>query len=506
MSAVPTHPARKDPMPRAFAAVLVTWLALTLPAVASAADVALPDTPPARGLAEVLARINAGDRDAMRRLATTRFTPGMLQPDAESIVDFMMAQHDVNGGYDVRRVIQSTADQITVLVQGRRATGRWMRLVVGTEPAPPHRVQGLFLFEASEALARDDEGAIADADLPARLAQALERLAAAGDFSGSVCLVRRDSTLLLRAWGMADREAGIPNRPDTRYTIASVGKLFTAVSVGQRIEAGELRFDDPAVRHVPDWLAPRSRGITVAQLLEHRSGLGDFLGTVADDRSGRRYRRLADYRTIAAADTPAFAPGSAFRYSNVGFLVLGAVVEATSGEPWERYVARNVFEPAGMRATAALRPAAGADTDAIATGYARDASGAWERVGPPRDGSGSPAGGSVSTVGDLAAFGRALRAGRLISPAMLDSLTTPRGDMTGTGLRYGRGFTVWRGEGGRRIWGHAGGTAGVGALLEVDERDGWVLAVLSNRTDGATVVGDAWHDLLARRAPSDGAR
>jgi len=261
--------------------------------------------------------------------------------------------------------------------------------------------------------------------------------------------------MLRGAWGLADRDGGVSNRIDTRFGIASVGKTFTAVAVAQLAAAGRLRLDDPAARYAPDWLAPAARAVTIAQLLEHRSGLGDFLGVVAADRS-RRYERLEDYRAIAAADTPAFTPGSEFRYSNTGYLVLGAVIEKVSGEPWDRYLEKHVFRPPG-----------------------------------------SPAGGSASTAEDLNAFGRALRAGTLIPRAELDSLLMPRVEMAGTGRMYARGFTVSR-EPRQRLWGHGGGFPGVSALLEVYEEDGWVLAVLSNTTEGAGIAGDAWRDLLSR--------
>ncbi len=483
-------------------ATLQLLLAAAGTSAVRAADIAieLPATAAANRLTEVLRLINAGRRDSLLTYARLQFVPSMLQPDADSIVDFLYAQFTVNGGYDIRRVLQSAPDQVSVLVQGRTGQRRWRRLVVGAEPSAPHRVSGIFLFESSEALAPTDSEPGANADLPARLAATIDRMAARGEFSGTVCLMRGDSTVLSCAWGLADREAGIPMRPDTRLTIASVGKLFTSVAIGQLVEAGEIGFDRPAALDVPRWLAPQSRSVTVAQLLEHRSGLGDFLGAVAADRSTRSFDRLEDYRAFAAADTPAFAPGTGFRYSNAGFLVLGAIVESKSGTSWDRWLASRVFDPAGMRNTRAFR--ASGDTGAVAAGYERREDGSWRRVARSSRGSGSPAGGAVSTAGDLAAFARALVAGRLVSPAMLDSLTTPRGPMVGTGLLYGRGFTILRGERGRRVWGHAGGTAGVGALLEVYEREGWVLAVLSNTTDGAVPVGDAWRDLLASVAAS----
>jgi len=307
--------------------------------------------------------------------------------------------------------------------------------------------------------------------------------------------------VLERAWGEADREAHVANRPDTRFGIASAGKMFTAVAVAQLAAQGRLRFEDPASRYVPGWLAPQARSVTIAQLLQHTSGLGDFLGRLNEEGATGRYERLEDYRALAAADTPAFAPGTGFRYSNVGYLVLGAIVQAVSGEPWGCYLESHVFRPAGMRATSAYRPAA---KGALATGYMQDEEGVWRRNESVLEGRGSPAGGSASTAGDLAAFARALRSGILLEPALFDSLTEPRVEMAGTGRMYGRGFMVSRGDA-PRIWGHAGGFPGVGALVEVYEDRGWVLAVLSNTTDGATPVGDAWRDLL-RRSPPDPSR
>lgn len=465
-----------------------------LAAPTAAAPPELPDTPAARRLAELIERINAGRRDSLMAYALRTFEPGMLEPAPDDIVDFLMAQSTVNGGYDVRRVIQSAPQQITVLVQGRRATDRWLRLAVGAEPDAPHRVQGIFTFAATAAQAEDDGGPVAPDSLPGRLAHLLDAMAAEGAFSGSVCLMRGDRVVLDRAWGEADREAHVPNRPDTRFGIASVGKMFTAVSIAQLAGQGRLRFDDPAVRYVPDWLPPGARQATIAQLLEHTSGLGDFLDRIRD---GGRYERLDDYRALAVSDTPAFAPGSGFRYSNVGYLILGAIVAKVSGEPWDRYLESHVFAPAGMRATRAYRPARG--EGGLAAGYVEREDGTVTRNDAILEGRGSPAGGSASTAADLAAFGHALRAGRLVSAALLDSLTTPRHEMAGTGRMYGRGFMTSRG-GEHRLWGHAGGFPGVGALVEIYADDGWVLAALSNTTDGATPVGDAWRDLLRRSA------
>jgi len=487
-----------------FALLLCGCVALTAPAVAApAASVpALPTTAPARRMTEMLALIQRGDRAGLLDYAQKHFVPDMLKPDPASIVDFLMEQHATVGGYDVRRVIQSSDEQITVLVQGRRDTDRWLRMVVGAEAAAPNRVKGLFFFPASAALAEGDDGPVPEAELGERLARIVDRLTADGDFSGTVCLTRDGRTLMSRAWGEANRRAHVRNTTATRFGIASLGKMFTAVAIARLVERGALHYDDRAADYVPDWLPPKAEEVTIAQLLTHTSGLGDYLEDITADRS-HVYDRLDDYRGIARRDPPAFAPGSAFGYSNTGYVVLGAVIQKVTGSAWDEFLASDVFRPAGMTATSGRRPPIG--TAGIATGYLkRDR--AWIDNDSLLAGHGTPAGGGASTAEDLARFGNVLRDGTLLSKASFAILTGAHTEMTGTGMMYGYGFTVSRGEPGHRVYGHTGGFPGVSALLEVYEESGYVLAVLSNVDEGATRVGDAWRDLLRRREPGPPAK
>ena len=154
-----------------------------------------------------------------------------------------------------------------------------------------------------------------------------------------------------------------------------------------------------------------------------------------------------------------------------------------------------------MTGTTAMRPSRRDST--IATGYHRQEDGSSTRTEGLMAGRGTPAGGGVSTAEDLARFAGALSSGRLVSKATLARMTAPRTAMIGTGKQYGYGISITPGANGRRVWGHEGGFPGVGALVEVYEPEGYVLAVLSNTTGGAAPLGDAWRDLLVRtRAPA----
>jgi CubicO group peptidase (beta-lactamase class C family) len=466
----------------------------------AATPAARPESPAARRLRELLDVVNSGDRAQLARYTRDAFAPSMLQPD-DSILDFLLGQYHSSGGFDVRGILQDGESQTTALVQGRSKPDTWLRYVVGVEPAPPHRIRGIFTNHASPAMADSTKDAIREADLPARFAALVDRIAADARFSGSVCLARHGKVLLRRAWGEADRETHARNTPETRFGIASVGKLFTAVAIARLVEDGRIAYGDSASRYVPDWLPPGGEGITVEHLLTHTSGLGDFLGRLREAGPGDAFDRLEDYRRFASGTALASRPGTEFRYSNTGFLVLGAILERVTGERWDAWILKRVLGPAGARHATPTR--ATAREAAAAHGYHPAGDGGWVRSDTLMVGHGTPAGGGVATAEDLALFASAWSQGRLVSRAMVERMTTPRTTMAGTGLAYGLGVEVAASRGTRRVYGHHGGFAGVGALVEVFEPEGWTLAVLSNTTDGASPVGDAWRDLLARvRGPA----
>ena len=129
-----------------------------------------------------------------------------------------------------------------------------------------------------------------------------------------------------------------------------------------------------------------------------------------------------------------FEPGSQFEYSNYGFVLLGAIIEAVTGESYYDYVRENVFEPAGMTSTDSLPESE--DVPNRAVGYWRPGD-AWEPNTDTLPWRGTSAGGGYSTVGDLMRFAQALQSGTLISPEMLAEATSPHGEVD-----YGFGFDV----------------------------------------------------------------
>lgn len=272
--------------------------------------------------------------------------------------------------------------------------------------------------------------------------------------------------------GMADREASIPVSAATRFRMASLGKMFTAVAILQLADAGRLSLDDPLSRHLPDYPNQAVAGaITLRQLLNHTAGTGN----VFDDefpKISASLRTHRDYWGVFAPKALDFDPGSQEGYSNYGYILLGSVIEAVSGQSYYDYVQQHVFGPAGMSSTGA-EPETTPVPDR-ANAYT-ETDGKWLRETSRLPWRGTAAGGGYTTARDLVRFAAALEDGRLLSRESLAAATGPQ-NIKGW---YGYGFMV-SGEGRDRQYGHEGGAPGMNGILNVRPAQGCTVVGLSN--------------------------
>jgi CubicO group peptidase (beta-lactamase class C family) len=335
----------------------------------------------------------------------------------------------------------------------------------------------------------------------------LRALTGQGRFSGAVLAVAGDRTLLDAGYGPADRAGGDPITRSTPFCIGSMGKMFTAVAVGQLVEHGALAFDDTLGRYLDGFPPEVADTVTLHQLLTHTSGMGDiFRRDEPVTEAGHTIAALLDGIRTAPLQ---FAPGTSYSYSNAGFVTLGAVVERAGGQPYADHVREHVFAPAGMPATG-VRSYRPADVPGMAHPYAlfgpdgRPVEGPPGPDGPPAGAQlrdiatelkgGSPAGGALSTAADMIAFARALTGHVLLGPQLTDTLTTGKVDVPVvtapakggpakaplTPPRYGYGFLDQR-RNGIRFFGHNGGTPGYEAQLDVYPDTGHAVVVLTNQ-------------------------
>jgi D-alanyl-D-alanine carboxypeptidase len=238
----------------------------------------------------------------------------------------------------------------------------------------------------------------------------LKALAERDLFSGTVLLARGGEPLFLRSYGLADREARVPNADGTRYNIGSITKTMTKVALLLLRDEGKLDFAKTLRTYLPDYPSAIADQVTIQQLIDHRSGMGDIFGPAFDAKKDG-LKTLPDYLALFADAPLEFAPGTDDRYSNAGYVVLGLVIEKVSGRSYFDFVRARVLAPAKM--TDSDWPLATDRTWARATGYTTRT----PEPGPPGPrrsnvsflpARGSSAGGSYSTAADLLRFTRAL--------------------------------------------------------------------------------------------------
>ncbi|HEV7574038.1 MAG TPA: serine hydrolase [Thermoanaerobaculia bacterium] len=295
-----------------------------------------------------------------------------------------------------------------------------------------------------------------------QITAAVDKAAAEDKFSGVVLVAKDGMPLLSRAWGMADPAKGIANRADTKFNLGSINKIFTHVAIGQLAAAGKLSISDTIAKHLPDLPVPSTDKITIEQLLQHRSGLGDIFGPKFID-SHASIRKLSDYVPLFAGAPLQFEPGADQKYSNAGFVILGLIIEKVSGQNYYDYIRDHITKPAGMTDTASY---------AVDENVPNRASGLTKRGPdgplPERQNNintlparGSSAGGGYSTAADLLRFSQALLADKLLPKRWTDWIFS--GKLDGAG---------------QRNIGVAGGSPGVNAVLEIEPP--YTVIVMSN--------------------------
>ena len=291
----------------------------------------------------------------------------------------------------------------------------------------------------------------------------------------SVAVVRagRD-TLVDKGYGVADLENDVPATARTVYRIGSVTKQFTAAAVLQLAEQGRLSLDASLGALLPQ-VPAAWRAVTVRQLLNHTSGIRDY--TEIGPRWVRRYREDMPPDSIVALvrdDTLDFAPGSKWAYSNTGYVLLGMVIEKASGASYAAYLREHFFQPLGLTQTYYC------DVAPVikhrAQGYERQPGGlvnaGYLSMTQP-----FAAGALCSTVGDLAAWNRALATGRVVGAASWARMTTPEG--AAARAHYGYGIESDTLAGHREI-AHTGGINGFLSANSYFPDDSLSVTVLTN--------------------------
>ena len=316
--------------------------------------------------------------------------------------------------------------------------------------------------------------------------------------SGVVRVDLHGSVAVQRAYGLAHRGLGISNTVDTQFATGSGSKGLTALTVMSLVERGELGLDATARSVLGDDLPLIDDGVTVEQLLAHRSGIGDYLDEdEVDDWNAyvmtvpvQELATTEQFLRVLDGHPMKFEPGERFVYCNGGYVVLALIAERASGVPFHDLVEQRVCAPAGMPDTSFLR------SDELpgraALGYLEDEGLRTNVFHLPVRGNGD--GGIYTTAADVHALWDALFAGRIVSPEIVAEMVRPRGDMSANSMRYGLGFWIYESTGAVSIHGF---DAGAGFVSVRDARGRFTYTVLCNKGRGAWPVSQRLDELVA---------
>ncbi|WP_412985054.1 serine hydrolase [Pontimicrobium sp. IMCC45349] len=318
-----------------------------------------------------------------------------------------------------------------------------------------------------------------------KIEEMLQKHVVLDQFSGTILLAKDGEVLYAKAFGDANKSYGIKNNLDTKFNTASMGKMFTGVSIMQLHEKGLLNIHNPVVSYLKDF--PLGNEITIYHLLSHTSGVGRYMRH-PDYRSNRhQYRTIDDLLPIIYDQKLEFTtPGERFSYSNSGMVLLGAVIEHITGQSYAEYITKNILEPTQMHNTA-MRFGDEVVSNR-ATGYLKSISGKHLNnnflSSTPY-----PDGGILSTVGDMLKFDQSLYSSSLINE------TSKKEMFKALKVTYGLAFQVENRQD-NLVVGHSGGMPGFSSYFSRYLKDKYTIIVLSNYDMIARNIAHYIEDIL----------
>jgi len=324
-------------------------------------------------------------------------------------------------------------------------------------------------------------------DDKARQIEEIFRQKVRAGFNGNVLVAQKGVVLYQKCFGLERFERNQRDSlvPESKFQLASLSKTFTAVATLKLIETGKLSLDDSIQQFYPQF---PYHGITIRELLSHRSGLPNYAYAFDDSMKVNFYRREKPYPTNAvimhwfATVTPTpkkyNIPGRGFSYSNTNYMVLASIIEQVTKQPYETFVQKTIFEPLGMHHTFVATTKNDAINQHRTSGYQ------WNRR-IPKDYYDDVVGdkGVYSTTGDLFRWYRALNGDCLLQRKTLAEAFLPRSFERKGAKNYGYGFRMMLDQKTNTpeyIY-HSGWWKGYNTMFWFSPKDEYVIIVLGNR-------------------------
>ena len=310
-------------------------------------------------------------------------------------------------------------------------------------------------------------------------------------FNGNILVAKKGKIIYENALGWADYLHRDSLKIGSQFEMASVSKTMTGTAILQLWERGKIKLDQDVRDFFPDF---PYEGVTIRLLLTHRSGMMNYVYFTDDlyrkqHLNQRKGITNAEEMALIAQYKPARfnKPNVRFLYNNSNYMVLGAIIEKVTGKPYAQYMKENVFIPAGMAHTAVYSKAVYDKIPVDVVGHDR---GQW-KYSVAQNFLDGPVGdkGIYSTVGDLFIFDRALRAGRLLKKATMDSAYVARNPMINGHFSYGYGWRIFEAPGQQVIY-HTGWWHGFRHIYLRDMKNDITVVLLTNLSNGSLLKLD----------------
>lgn len=320
----------------------------------------------------------------------------------------------------------------------------------------------------------------------------MQKLHTKAAFNGNVLIAKKGKIIYQKSFGWANYLKKDSLQLTDKFELASVSKPLTALGLLKLVEGEKIKLSQTVNEFYPDFPYP---GITIQMLLTHRSGLPNYVyfaeGVWKDRKKGMRnsdvMQLLAEHKPLRNG-----APDGRFHYNNSNYMVLAAIIEKVTGKDFAIYMKETIFDPAGMKNTAALSKAVYETIPTNVIGHDK----VWRRsvVQNYLDG---PLGdkGIYSTVQDLFLLDIALKEGRILNKALLDSAYVPRSDAKRNLFSYGYGWRTFSPKEAQIVY-HTGWWHGFRNLYVRDLTNDITIVLLSNMANGSLVNLDELYKIL----------
>lgn len=338
-------------------------------------------------------------------------------------------------------------------------------------------VSVLLLALALPAGARGQVGSAADADFVAAVDSIVQAAMREGPLAGvSVAITRGGEPILVRGYGHADLEHGVPVSENTVFRIGSVTKQFTAAAIMRLVEQGRIDLQDPVSEYL-DGLPAWADEVSIHHLLNHTSGVKSYTSLGPEWMEIMPLDLTHEKMVALFRDRPVdFTPGERYLYNNSGYYLLGMILEEVTGQPYAEHLQSTFYEPLDLDAT--VYCSEGPLIPHRAEGYVLE-DGSFRNDPPIGMTQPFSAGALCSTAADLARWARALAHGDVVSTDSYRHMTTPTRLTGGEERSYGYGLGM--GElGGEPYVAHGGGINGFISQLAYYPEADVAIAVLSN--------------------------